>query len=109
MGRINRSNPIPFTAINDAARNNLTALVTRWLPDGYREGCEWVARNPCRSDHRHGSFKVHIAPGPKCGMWRDFATDDGGSDPISLAAYLFQLPQGEAARRLADMLGVRHD
>lgn len=41
------------------------------------------------------------------GRWADFATGDRGGDPVSLVAFLFDLSQGEAARRLAAMLGVR--
>jgi hypothetical protein len=36
----------------------------------------------------------------------DFATGDGGGDLISLAAYLFDLRQDEAALKVAEMLGV---
>jgi hypothetical protein len=40
------------------------------------------------------------------GVWKDFATGDGGSDLISLVAYLRDIDQGAAAGELADMLGV---
>ena len=58
---------------------------------------------PQRNDRRPGSFKVNL----RSGKWSDFATGDKGGDPISLAAYLHGLGQGEAARRLADMLGIQ--
>jgi hypothetical protein len=92
-----------YEAVNGAARASLSALLARWLPDGRREGREYVARNPTRRDRRPGSFKVNLATG----RWADFATGDRGGDPVSLVAYLFDLSQGEAAWRLADMLGVR--
>src|SRR5919202_5966526 len=91
-----------FRAANAAALAVLPALLARWLPDGRREGGEWVARNPRRHDRRPGSFKVNLATG----AWADFATGDKGGDPVSLAAYLFGLSQGEAARELAAMLGL---
>jgi hypothetical protein len=69
---------------------------------GRRQGREWVALNPRRADRRPGSFKVNLATG----RWSDFATRDGGGDLISLAAYLFSISQGEAAQRLAEMLGL---
>ena len=72
------------------------------LPDGRREGSEWVARNPLRSDRKPGSFKVNLQRGP----WCDFATGDKGGDLVSLAAYVAGLPQREAAIRLAESLGV---
>jgi hypothetical protein len=48
-----------------------------------------------------------VLVGHRAGVWADFATGDSGGDPISLAAYLFGLRQGEAARKLAEMLRVR--
>jgi hypothetical protein len=94
-----------FTVINEAALARLPELCARWLPDGRRRGREYVARNPRRLDRRAGSFSINL----QTGRWADFAVGARGGDPISLAAYLFELAQVEAARRLADMLAVRHD
>jgi hypothetical protein len=52
-----------FVQINAAALGALPALLRRWLPDGHREGREWVARNPTRNDHRPGSFKINLTTG----------------------------------------------
>lgn len=97
--------PLPdldFEAVHRAALPHLPSIVERWLPDGRRQGGEYVARNPRRGDRRPGSFKVNL----RSGRWSDFATGDRGGDTVSLAAYLFGLSQAEAARRLAGMLGV---
>ena len=94
---------IDFVAINGAALAALPSLLSRWLPDGRREGHEWVARNPRRTDRNLGSFRVNMVT---C-RWADFATDDRGGDVVSLAAYLAGSSQAEAARNLADMLGLR--
>ena len=91
-----------FAGINRAALAVLPALLARWLPDGRPEGHEFIARNPRRADRNAGSFKVNL----RTGRWADFATGDRGGDAVSLAAYLFGLRQAEAARRLADMLGL---
>ena len=92
-----------FAAISATALAHFPALCARWLPDGRREGREWVALNPLRADRHAGSFKVNM----ETGRWADFALPDArGRDPISLAAYLFDLSQVEAARNLAQMLGV---
>ena len=96
---------IDFDAINRTALARLPDLCAVWLPDGQRRGNEYVARNPRRDDRRPGSFTINL----HSGRWGDFATDVRGGDPISLAAYLAGIGQAEAARRLADMLGVRHD
>ena len=93
---------LAFSKINMAALPALPALCARWMPDGKRIGREYVARNPTRADRRAGSFKVNL----QTGRWADFATGDKGGDAVSLAAYLFGLRQSEAARRLADALGI---
>jgi hypothetical protein len=80
----------------------LPELLLRWLPDGRVIGREYIARNPRRDDRRPGSFRVNMHNG----KWADFATGDRGGDVVSLAAYLSGLSQVEAARRLADMVGV---
>ncbi len=72
------------------------------MPGGKRLGREYLARNPKRADRRSGSFSINL----RTGRWSDFATGDAGGDPISLAAYLFDLSQAEAARRVAGMLGI---
>ncbi|MDQ2104435.1 hypothetical protein [Azospirillum isscasi] len=93
-----------FARANQAALGCLPTILERWLPNGKRIGREYVARNPRRNDRHAGSFKVNL----HTGRWADFATGDKGGDPVSLAAYLFGMSQADAARRLAEMLGVRH-
>lgn len=93
---------LDFERINAAALPVLPALAARWLPDGRREGHEWVARNPRRADRKPGSFRVNL----NSGKWADFATNDRGGDVISLAAFLSGVGQADAARELAKMLGV---
>ena len=96
---------IDFSGINRAALAALPSLLHRWLPDGRVVGHEYEARNPTRSDRRPGSFRVNVTTG----KWADFATGDKGGDVVSLAAYLAGTGQLEAARNLAEMLGVGHD
>lgn len=93
---------IDFSNINRAALAVLPSLLDRWVPGGKRIGREYVVRNPKRADRRSGSFSINMSTG----RWSDFATGDAGGDPISLAAYLFDLSQVEAARRVAGMLGI---
>ncbi len=97
---------IDFTAVRYAVQWHVPDLVARWLPDGKKQGNEWVARNPMRDDREAGSFSVNLSSG----SWADFATGDRGSDLISLAAYLFfanhDKPQLEAARALSRTLGL---
>jgi hypothetical protein len=100
-----RARSIDYEAIKRAAAPVLPQLCERWLPDGRRRGCEFIARNPLRADRHAGSFSINLVTG----KWADFATGDCGGDVISLAAFLAGLPQREAALRLADMLGLHHD
>ncbi len=95
-GRIN------FAEVNRAALAAFPAVLARLLPGGKRIGAEIVALNPRRDDRRLGSFKVNRFNG----RWCDFATGDRGGDPVSLVAYLARVSQGEAARLLAQMLGI---
>ncbi len=93
---------IAFDRVNAAALRHSVAVVQGLLPDGRREGAEWVARNPLRADRRAGSFKVNL----RTGKWGDFATGDKGGDLVSLSAYVAGVSQREAAIRLAESVGV---
>jgi hypothetical protein len=94
---------VNFTVINTVALRALPLILCRWLPDGKRQGREFVAKNPTRADRTAGSFRINVVTG----KWADFATGDRGIGVISLAAYLFRLTQPEAARFVAAMLGLR--
>lgn len=100
-----RKQRINFKKVNRVALRHLPELVRNWLRDGHMVSGEWVAKNPTRFDRSAGSFMINLSSG----KWSDFATGDRGGDVISLAAYLGDISQVEAARRLADYLGVRHD
>jgi hypothetical protein len=93
---------LDFAAINQAALAAFPAVLNRLLPKGKAVGREIVALNPRRADRNFGSFKLNRFNGCLC----DFATGDKGGDPISLVAYLADVSQGEAARLLAQMLGM---
>ncbi len=99
-----RRGRLDFDAINRAGLASLPTLLRRSLPDGHLVGREFTARTPRRAVRRPGSFKVNVSTG----KWADFACDAKGGDVVSLAAYLSGAGQAEAARALADMLGVRH-
>ena len=93
---------VDFDRVAAAARRNAEAVVAAFLPDGRREGQEWVARNPRRPDRTLGSFKVNIATG----RWADFASGDRGGDLVGLVAFLLGMSQRDAAIRLAESLGA---
>lgn len=95
---------IDFAFINSRAMDRFAELVATWLPNGHRKNGEWVALNPNRADKTEGSFSINI----RKGVWREFAGDDSekGGDPISLYAYLNNMSQGDAAKALAEELGL---
>jgi len=78
-------------------------VVRHWLPDGKPQGREWVAINPRRADKTIGSFSVNL----DTGAWADFASNDKGGDLVGLVAYLDDCRQTEAAKRLAEFIGLR--
>lgn len=88
--------------VNAAALPRLETLCQHWLPNGRREGREYVALNPMRHDRSLGSFRINLMTG----RWADFASSDRGGDPVSLYAFLNSVRQVEAARQLAAQLGV---
>jgi putative DNA primase/helicase len=87
---------VDFKAVSAAAANSLEHLVPRVLPGGYRDGAEWVVRNPTRHDTEQRSFKINL----RTGAWSDFATQEGGGDMIDLLAYLSGKSKLDAAREL---------
>jgi hypothetical protein len=91
MSRFRRRISIDFAAINREALGCLPAVLRRLLPNGRREGKEYVALNPRRGDRRLGSFKINL----RTGRWADFAIGDKGSDPVSLVAFIEDCKQGE--------------
>jgi len=97
-------NKLDFAAINDAL--DAAIIVPQWLPGGHKRGGEYVVANPTRNDKNPGSFTINL----RQGNWKDFATNEGGADLVSLYAYIFHdNDQGAAARELADNHGIRLD
>jgi hypothetical protein len=93
---------IDFARINSAALAQGRSFLETLIPGGKFRSLEYQVRNPTRDDKQPGSFSINY----KSGVWKDFATGDGGGDLISLLAYVRGKSQGEAARELADRIGV---
>jgi len=95
--------PIPYPEIASYALSNAETLVKKWLPGGKTVSGEYKVTNPLRADKEAGSFSINL----RSGKWGDFATNDAGSDLISLYAYLEGIEQWEAAIDVADQIGYR--
>lgn len=72
------------------------------LANGKHQGPEYLPLNPRRPDNSPGSFSINMATG----AWGDFAIGASGLDLVSLAAYLADEKQSDAARRLAHHFGI---
>ena len=92
-----------FAAVNAAALARLPDVLARLLPGGRAVGAHWNAGS--LRGEAGDSLRVRLR-GEKAGAWCDFATGEKGGDPVSLAAAVARVPQDEAARRLAHMLGM---
>ncbi|MDR1241795.1 MAG: DUF3987 domain-containing protein [Deltaproteobacteria bacterium] len=91
---------IDFSAINNAALEHCPDLLFTLLPGGRLNGHEYVCSG--LSGGNGDSLSVNTSSG----IWKDFATDEGGSDLVSLVAAARRIGQGEAARALAEMTGT---
>ncbi len=72
------------------------------LAQGKHQGHEYLPLNPRRPDNSPGSFSINTTTG----AWGDFAIGASGLDLVSLAAYLADEKQSDAARRLAQHFGI---
>ncbi|WP_417270775.1 hypothetical protein [Celeribacter sp.] len=91
-----------FDDVNAAAAGRIKSLVEGWVANTRMSGDNLFALNPTRDDRKPTSFCINV----RNGIWCDFATEDKGGDIISYYAYIFGLTQIEAARELAEQLGV---
>ena len=89
---------LDFAAINAAALSSLESLVTEWLPAGRREGHEWKVGSLSGKPGR--SLSINLTSG----VWKDFSTDAGGGDPISLLAAIRSCGMKDAAVELGERL-----
>lgn len=91
---------IDFDAITAASLHRIEELLHEWLPNGKRQGHEYkigsLAGEPGKS------LSVNL----QTGVWKDFSSDAGGANPITLLAAIKGIKNGEAARIIADRLSV---
>lgn len=96
------SKHIDFDVVNNLALDQISYVLNAYLPGGKYIGNEYQPINPTRKDNKSGSFSINTITG----VWADFAIDASGSDVISLISYVKGLSQYDAAKNLAELLGV---
>jgi hypothetical protein len=94
-------NKINFSQVKNFLKGHEEGILRRLLPTGKKEGSEYVALNPKRSDAHLGSFRINT----RTWKWADFATGDKGGDIISLYAYIKGINQFTAAKELLRLTG----
>lgn len=72
------------------------SLCNEWFPSGKKRGHEFVVGD------LNGSPGDSLSINLNTGVWRDFATGEGGSDLIALYAAMHHIEQGEAYKRLTN-------
>jgi len=85
---------INFDKLNESLLSNYLSILQQWLPNGRKIGPDWCVGSLAGEAGK--SLKIHV----RKGVWKDFASGDGGSDPISLYAAILGVSQGKAARQL---------
>jgi len=79
---------------NETALADFLGLLHQWLPNGKKHGQEWCVGS--LSGEPGDSLKINIQKG----VWKDFASGEGGSDPVSLYAALHHTGMLDAAKAI---------
>ena len=87
-----------FKKLADAALQCIESLVTAWFPAARREGPEWKVGS------LQGEPGRSLSINSRTGVWKDFTTDDGGGDLISLLAAIRGCKMKEAAIEMDELL-----
>lgn len=94
------SRPINFADLARALLDQIHQLVPMWLPDGVKNGHEYVCGS--LSGGKGTSASVNMVTG----KWSDFATGEAGNDLISLYGAINGFSNGKAAVEVARELGL---
>src|SRR5665213_2305452 len=89
MGTLN------FKAIAERLLADAPRYLNEWLPGGKLTGREFIAGS-LRGEAGH-SLSINIDKG----IWKEFASGQGGGDLISLYAAIHNIKQGDAAKQFA--------
>jgi putative DNA primase/helicase len=88
---------LDFKALNSSLLSNFEGFIHSWFPNAKRNGGEWKLGDISGSaPTKKGSLSIN----GRTGVWKDFASGEGGSDLISLVASHLGVGMLEAAQRL---------
>jgi putative DNA primase/helicase len=88
---------LDFKALNASLLSNFEGFIQQWFPAAKRNGGEWKLGDISGSaPSKKGSLSIN----GRTGVWKDFASGEGGSDLISLIAAHLGVGMLEAAQRL---------
>lgn len=93
-------NKFDFEAISQAALGRALELLQDWFPAGKQQGGEYKIGG--LNGEPGSSLSINI----RSGVWKDFASDEGGANLISLFARKEGIKNLEAAKRISERLGV---
>jgi putative DNA primase/helicase len=91
-----------MSGIFDQARDAVNAALVEHFttsPDAHWDGSEYWTRNPARGDSNVGSFSIN-----EKGLWKDFATEEGG-DLVSLLVAIRGCTKKQAAEEIIRAAG----
>ncbi len=90
---------LDIAEINRVALFRLESLCYEWFPAGKKEGHEFKVGS--LAGEKGTSLCINLTKG----VWKDFASGEGGSDPVSLLAAKRTCSQIDAARELSQIVG----
>ena len=88
--------------LNEVVRSNIETLCRHFFPAGHKDGCEWKIADV--SGAKGNSLGIELSA-QKAGVWRDRATNEGGSFPnLIMRNRALRFP--EAVDEISRFLGV---
>lgn len=95
---------LDFKGLNASLLSNFEGFIAAWFPNAKRNGGEWKLGDISGSAPTNkGSLSIN----GRTGVWKDFASGEGGSDLISLVAAHLGVGMYEAAQKLGAIEALR--
>jgi P4 family phage/plasmid primase-like protien len=91
---------VDIDTVNATAIHHLESLLCEWLPNGRKNGNEWQVGDWDGNPGKSLSINIKTAKG------NDFATNEPVGDVIGICAKVFKINRIEAAKKIADRLGI---